>query len=99
MRPPAAATRIVSDTTGSRRTASPGWGTRAVGWYRSAVAADDDGAGVRQRVPGGYSPAPSLLQPVLARPRHHLGCDFHRGVFDGDSAMSHFEPTSDLHHT
>ena len=35
----------------------------------------------------GYRPdiltAHALLQPVLARPGHHLGCDIHRGVFDG----------------
>src|SRR6202047_4195272 len=65
----------------------------------SAVAADDDGAGVRQGVPGGHSPAHALLQPVLARPGHHLGCDIHRGVFDGCGAMSHVEQTSDLHPT
>src|SRR5437660_4741545 len=66
---------------------------------RPAVAVDDDGAGVRQRIPRRHSPAHSLLQPVLARPGHHLGCDIYRGVFDGGGAMSHFEPTSDLHHT
>src|SRR5208283_5729667 len=66
---------------------------------RPAVAADDDGASLRQRIPGGYSSAHALLQPVLARPGHHLGCDIHRGVFDGGSAMSHLEPTSVLHHT
>jgi cytochrome o ubiquinol oxidase subunit III len=36
--------------------------------HRSAVAADDDGAGVRQRVPGRYPPARPMLQPVLACP-------------------------------
>src|ERR1700730_11693594 len=66
---------------------------------RPAVAADDDGAGVRQGVPGGHSPAHSLLQPVLARPGHHLGCVVHRGVFEGAGSMSYFEPTNDLHHT
>src|SRR3984893_11104721 len=65
---------------------------------RPTLAADDDGAGVRQRIPRRHSPAHSLLQPVLARPGHHLGCDIHRGLFDGGGPMSHFEPTSQHMH-
>src|SRR6202047_2727134 len=65
---------------------------------RPTLAADDDGTGVRQRIPRRHSPAHSLLQPVLARPGHHLGCDIHRGLFDGGGPMSHFEPTSQHMH-
>ena len=66
---------------------------------RPALAADDDGAGVRQGVPAGHLTAHALLQPVLARPGHHLGCDIHRGVFDGAGAMSYSDLPNDLHPT
>src|SRR5271166_565294 len=67
--------------------------------HRPAVAADDDDASLRQRISGGYSSAHALLQPVLARPGHHLGCDIHRGVFDGGGAMSYPDLPNDLHPT
>jgi cytochrome o ubiquinol oxidase subunit III len=40
---------------------------------------------------GRHSAAHPVLQPVLARPRHHLGGHVHRGVSDGSRAMSHSE--------
>ena len=40
------------------------------------VARYDDGAGLLQRLPGEHSAQAALLQPLLAHPRHHLGCHF-----------------------
>src|SRR5204863_9546235 len=62
---------------------------------RPAVAADHDGAGVRQGLPARHSAAHPLLQPVLACPGHHLGGAVHGGVPDGSGDMSewHSEPS------
>src|SRR5262245_5448596 len=44
------------------------------------LARHDDGAGLRQRLSRGYSAPPGVLQSVLARTRHHLGCPVHGGL-------------------
>jgi cytochrome o ubiquinol oxidase subunit IV len=60
---------------------------------------DDGGAGFRQGIPGGYSPARFLLRPVLARPGHYLDWNIHGGLFDGNSEMSLAESGTELHRT
>src|SRR6266568_1725412 len=53
------------------------------------LAGHDDGAGLRQRLSRGYSAPPGVLQSVLARARHHLGCPVHGGLPDRIGPMSH----------
>src|SRR5262249_44540805 len=62
-----------------------------------ALAADHDGAGVRQGLPGRHHAARALLRPVLAHAGHHLGRDFYRGLSDGIGAMSDTEFGLHLH--
>ena len=61
---------------------------------RPAVAADHDGAGVRQGLPGRHSAARPVLQPVLAHAGHHLGRVVHRGLSDGSGANERYRTSA-----
>src|SRR5665213_369527 len=60
---------------------------------RHSVAADHDGAGVRQRLSRRYSAPLPVLRAVLACARHHLG----RGIFDRLSARERDMSELELH--
>src|SRR5262249_37539364 len=70
---------------------------RAACHARADVAADDDGAGLRQGLPARHPAPGAVLQHVLAHARHHLGGDLHRGlpVWRGSGPMTH---TADENH-
>ena len=55
---------------------------------RPVVARDDDGAVFRQGISPQHPLPVSLLQPVLARARHHLGRDLFAGLSRGDCPVS-----------
>jgi len=54
-----------------------------------AVAGHDDGANLRQGLSCGHSAPHGVLQPVLARPRYHLGRPVHDRLPDWIRPMSH----------
>ena len=63
---------------------------------RPALAADDDGPGLRQGLPARYPAAHPLLLSVLAYPGHHLGGVVLHGLSDGSRGMSQFELQGDV---
>src|SRR6266404_7074915 len=56
------------------------WDTRQC---RASVARHDDGAVLRQGIPAGHPPPLPMLQPLLARPGHHLGRYLQPGLLGG----------------
>ena len=55
---------------------------------RHSLAADDDGAGLRQGIPRRYPAPPVVLRAVLARARHHLDRRVHRGLSARECRMT-----------